>query len=113
MKEADFDFLHPDIIQLFNEFLIQCEEVEAKKVAAIQRAQQGFIPDTGGQITINGIKDSNGEVLRVPYASIDWLMNKLFEQRSIQQKMDETNPGAVQDMSQMIEQQASNTLPSL
>ena len=112
MKEADFDFLHPDIIQLFNDFLIQCEEVEAQKVAAIQRAQQGFIPDTGGQITINGIKDMNGEVLRVPYASIDWLMQKLLEQRSIQQKLGDQNQGAVSDMSQMITQQG-NTLPSL
>mgnify|MGYP003654086576 CR=1 FL=1 len=113
MKEADFDYLNPDVIQLFKQFLTQCEQVEAQKVAAIQRAQQGFIPDTGGQITINGIKDTNGEVLRIPYASIDWLMQKLLEQRSISQKLDDQNQGAVSDMSQMITQQGNNMLPSL
>ena len=102
MKESDFDFLPPEVQEIFNQFVQICEQTEAEKLAAIQRAQQGFIPDTGGLITINGIKDKNGEVLRVPYASIDWLMNKLLEQRSTQQQLESQNQGAVADMSQMI-----------
>lgn len=114
MKDSDFETLNPEIQQGFQVFLQQCEQVEAEKVAAIQRAQSGFIPDGGGMITINGIKDREGEVIRVPYASIDWLMNKLLEQRSVQQKIDDTNQGAVADMSQMLVNQGNNqVLPNI
>jgi len=112
MKEADFDFLPDQVKQLFQQFLVQCEAVQAEKMAAIKRAQAEFIPDGGGQITINGIKDENGEVLRVPYASIDWLVNMLNDQRSMQQKIGSMNHGAQADMSQMLVN-GGQTLPSL
>ncbi len=112
MKQADFDFLQPQIQQGFQGFLQQCEMVEAEKVAKIQRAQSGFIPEGGGMITINGIKDLEGNVMRVPYSSLEWLVTKLTEQGTVQNKIEAQNQGAVADMSQMITQ-GSNTIPNL
>ena len=119
MKDSDFDYLPPGkngqpVQPLFQEFLTQCEQLEAEKAAAIQRAQSGFIPDGGGLITINGVKDQDGNVLRVPYASLDWLIQKLMEQRSLNAQMEAQNQGAAADVSQMLVQgQGQQTIPSL
>jgi hypothetical protein len=111
MKQSDFDYLDPEVQQMFEQFLSQCEQVEADKMAAIQRAQSGFIPDGGGMITINGIKDEQGNVIRLPYASLDWLITKLTEQRSLQQDFESiNNTGAQADMSQML-MQGQQVLP--
>ena len=113
MKQADFQFLDPQIQEIFAAYLQQCEMGEAEKVAKIQRAQSGFIPDGGGLITLNGVKDQEGEVLRVPYSSLEWLVSKLGEQGAVQRQMEDLNQGAVADMSQMITEGGSNTIPNL
>lgn len=112
MKQSDFDFLPPQVQQMFNQFLQMCEQVESQKVAELQRSQAGFIPDSGGLITLNGVKDQEGNTLRVPYASLEWLVSKLSEQGLYKESMQEVNPGAVSDISQMINQ-GSGTIPNL
>lgn len=113
IKQADFQFLNPKIQELFKGYLQVCEQTEAEKVAKIQRAQSGFIPDSGGLITLNGVKDQGGNTLRVPYSSLEWLVSKLGEQGLIQQQMENQNSGAVADMSQMLVDQGSTSIPNL
>jgi len=102
MKQSDYEFLDPQVQQLCAQYLQVCEQAESQKVAEIQRAESGFIPDGGGLITINGIKDENGEVLRVPYSSIEWLVQKLIDQNVIKGSFEIMNNGAVADMSNML-----------
>lgn len=113
MKQSDFEFLDPKIQELFHGYLQLCEQAETQKVAALQRAQSGFIPDSGGLITLNGVKDQEGNTLRVPYSSLEWLVSKLGEQGLYKESMQDTNPGAIADMSQMMVNNAEGTLPNL
>lgn len=112
MKQSDFEFLDPGVQDLFAQYLQQCEQLESQKVAKIQRAQSGFIPDGGGLITLNGVKDSEGNTLRVPYSSLEWLVTKLADQGVMMQGMQAMNQGAASDMSQMINS-GSGTIPNL
>jgi len=113
MKQADFQYLDEGVQAVFDQYLQTCEQVEAQKAAEIQRAQAGFIPDSGGLITLNGVKDPEGNVLRVPYAALEWLVAKLAEQGMMQEQLQNQvqNDGAIADMSQMISNQG--IIPSL
>jgi hypothetical protein len=112
MKQSDYEFLDPQIQQLFQQYLQQCEQVEAMKVAELQRSQAGFIPDSGGLITLNGVKDQEGKTLRVPYSSLEWLVSKLTDQGLFKEGMQDVNSGAIADMSQMLNQ-GSGTIPNI
>ena len=112
IKQSDFEFLSPEVQNLFRNYLAICEATEAEKVAEIQRAESGFIPDGGGLITLNGVKDQDGETLRVPYASLEWLVSKLNDQNAMKGQLEVLNDGAVADMSHMLNQ-VSGTIPNL
>lgn len=122
MKQPDFDFLAPEVQQLFQEYLSICERVEAEKVAEIQRAEAGFIPTDGYMVKADFyVTDAEGKTKRatLPYASMEWLVKKLEEQGASQQALEGIgNNGAFADMSQMVAesqqgQQAGGTLPNL
>jgi hypothetical protein len=93
-KQADFQFLHPYIQGLYEktiEFRTQILEQQRQMAA---RANAGFIPDGGTLIGVDYfVQDPNNPErtrrARIPYAAVDWLVQKLQEQGATLQSMDE------------------------
>ncbi len=100
MKQADFRLLPQQVQQAYDEYLQVHEMEQMKKERAIQAAKDGFIPTGGSLITCSmQVKDpssaSGTRQVRLPYESLNWLIQKLEAQGSALQTIDDTNPGVI------------------
>jgi hypothetical protein len=83
MKQSDFKTLNPEIQ---HNFQVQREvhaQYKAEQLAAVQRAQSGFIPTGGYMVKADlYITDETGKTKRatLPYQAMEWLVKKLEEQ---------------------------------
>ncbi len=103
-RSADFRVLPPEVQQGYEALIQQHEQIQAQEVADIQRAQAQQIPAGGGLITIPSIKDMNGKVIRVPYDSIEYVVQKLNEQGALNDAMQNEigNQGAIADVANLV-----------
>lgn len=110
MKKKDYEFLSPEIKQMYEAKKKEHETLEAEKQMQIQRAQAGFIP-TGGYLVICDIyvpDPSNPEKTRrarVPYEAINWLLKKLEEQGMAQKQIAGMETAALAEIAQIVTQQ--------
>ena len=84
------------------------EKLEAQRQMQIQRASQGYIPTDGAMITcqmyVNNPKDPQGKpnLVRVPYTSLNWLLQQLESQGQGQNELASMNQGAQQQVAGMM-----------
>jgi hypothetical protein len=107
IRQADFKFLQPQIQQNFQTYLGLHEQAEAQNQQQIQMAQSGFIPTSGYLVTVDFyLTGAEGKTqrARIPYDSINWLVNKLEQQGSNLEAIANTNPGALSDIASMMTQ---------
>jgi hypothetical protein len=118
MRKADFKILPPAIQQAYNQKVALHQQMEAAAQLAIQRAEQGFIP-TGGYMVVcdfyvkdpsdpSGLKTRRA---RVPYQSMEWLLNQLESQGGSQQQLTDMNEGALAQISQKFTQMGGGQRP--
>lgn len=113
MKQADFQFMPPQIQQLYDQYLAIHEQELSRKAQAAQAAKDGFIPTGGSLITVqmtiaDPSSQSGTRQVRVPYEAMDWLIKRLDAQGSSLQALEQTNQGVVADMVNMQSPQAQN-----
>lgn len=106
VRKPDFKYLPANVKQNYAAKIQVHQQFEAQNQLAIQRAEQGFIPTGGAMITcqmyVNNPKDPTGKpnLVRVPYASLDWLLKQLATQGQSQEDLQNMNEGAQAQLGQ-------------
>lgn len=93
-RKRDFKYLSPQIQMAYQQKIQIHQQFMAQDALAIQRAEQGFIP-TGGylvtcQLYVTDPADASGKktrLARVPYSSLEWLIQQLQAQGQGQQEL--------------------------
>lgn len=117
-RKPDFKTLAPEIQQNYFAKNQLHQQFEAQNQLAIQRAQQGFIPTGGYLVTcdfyVKDPSDSTGlktRRARVPYQSMEWLLQQLEAQGGSQQQLEDMNGGALAQMSEQFSNMAGLPQP--
>ena len=117
LKQADFNLLPPQVQQMYNQYLVLHEDALQKKLEAEKALQAGFIPSGGALITCmmqvaDPAKPGSTKQVRLPYESLNWLVERLGAQGSSLEAIESTNPQVVADISQrMAPPQGSGNMP--
>lgn len=102
MKESSFEYLQPMSQQLYIQRLQEHMKFEKEQTEAIMRSQNQAVPSGGALITVSGVKDADGNTIRLPYDTIMYSVKKLHEQGSaiglIQSEIE--NQGAIANLAE-------------
>lgn len=107
MSKPDFRFVAPQVVQMYQQKVDEHEKVKADQLAAVQRAQSGFIP-SGGPLTPVDLyvqdptSPKKTQRARVPYEALIWILNKLEEQGMSQASMENMSQGAQADIASKL-----------
>lgn len=108
MRMADFKLLPPNVQQNMQMKSTIHQQMEAIRIAKIQRAEQGFIP-TGGYLVkldfyMDDPKNPSGKTQRaqLPYESVAWLMKQLEVQGQSQEQLSNMNAGAQAQLADQV-----------
>ena len=108
MKQPDFEFLPPQVQQMYEAKLQQHEQILAQQQEEIKRAQAGFIPSGGYLVTTdfyieNADSTKKPDRARVPSEALDWLIKNLQTQGTGQKMLENIgNTQAIAEIAQMI-----------
>jgi hypothetical protein len=109
MRQADFRFLEPQIQQAYAQRLAAHEQAEAAQVAAIQRAESGFIPTTGYLVSCdfyvqvpNSTGGTKDQRVRLPSDALQWLIKKLEDQGTSMDGLEKMNQGNLAQIAGMV-----------
>jgi len=108
MKKPDFRLLHPQIQQMYQQYVAVHQQAEVEQQLKIQRAQSGYIPTDGPLVKVDMyVNDADGETVRarMPQRALEWLDKQLSAQGTSLQKMMNMNEGAVAQMAEQMPQQ--------
>jgi hypothetical protein len=96
-RKAEFKFLPPAVQANYQAKINLHTQMEAANQAAIQRAEAGFIPNGGYLVTcqlyVKDPADQTGvktRLARVPYQSLEWLIQQLEQQGAIRCRLTTT-----------------------
>lgn len=106
-RESDFKALPPPIQQAYAATIQQHEAMEVEKQIAVQRAQSGYIPTDGYLVGCDfyGPDPANPEKtkrVRVPYTSLQWLLEQMEAQGQSQESLEKMQGGLVTEMANQI-----------
>ena len=107
MRAADFQFLNQMIQRNYAMKVQLHEQLESQRIIKMQRLTQGFIPTDGAMITcqmyVNNPKDPMGKpnLVRVPYTSLNWLLQQLASQGQGQSELSSMNQGVQEQIAGM------------
>lgn len=111
MRKRDFLSLNPQVQGNYDDRLHEHEAEIAAQEKAIQEAEAGFIP-TGGYLVVCDLyvpsDPSNPEKTkraRVPYESLQWLLEKLEKQNMGQKQISGMEQAQLAEISQIVSQQ--------
>lgn len=112
MKKSDFKFLPQNVQMNYQQKVSLHQQMQAAQVSQLQRAEQGFIPTGGYQVVcdfyVADPSDPSGQKTRrarLPYESVQWLMQQLSAQGQTQDQLSEMNQGAQAQLAQQVMQQ--------
>jgi hypothetical protein len=98
MSQSDFQFLDPQIQGNYQNMVSIYEQMEAEKARQLQAAQQELIPTTGANIKIawyipDPTNPSRSIQATLPASSIEWLVQRLEDQGTMQQHLQQAGAG--------------------
>ena len=110
MKQSDFEFMSPQIQQLYQAKLQEHEMMEVQNLQKLQQSQAGFIPSGGFLVACDFyVKDpqkpSRQRRARIPSESVKWLIDKLQAQGSSLKDLEKVQQGAQVDIAEQLNQQ--------
>ena len=116
MRQADFKMLDPRIQQGYAQVLMQHQQMQVVQEQKIQAAEQGYIPTGGYMVTADiyvadPVDPSKTKRARIPYESVQWLIQRLESQGQSLENLETMNRGAMAQMSDMMLQN-QNQLPA-
>jgi hypothetical protein len=108
MKQADFQMLPQQVQSLYDQYLQIHEDEISRKMQAEQAAKDGFIPTDGSLVTLQGVvvpdpsSSSGTRQVRLPYASVMWLVKRIESQGVTVNDLENMNDGVVAEAMQRI-----------
>ena len=110
MKQSDFEYLNPQIQQMYQQKLQMHEKMLAEQQEKIQAAKDGYIPSGGYLVTcdfyVEDVDSGKPKRVRVPYESLRWLLDRMKTQGVAMKDLENMQQGALQDIAQiMLEKQ--------
>lgn len=109
VRMADFKFL-PEEIQMAYAQKIQAHmQAETLRARQVQAAQADFIPTSGYMVVCDlyvpdAADPSKTKRARVPYEALRWLIQRLQDQGSTLEELEDMNQGALAQMAQISQQ---------
>jgi hypothetical protein len=108
MLSPDFDFLQPQIQQMYAQVKNEHDQLEAQRQIQIQQMKDGYIP-TGGNLIACDFYVSDPTKpekmpmrARIPYESLNWLMQRIQAQGVAQQDLSGLSEGSQQDIASLM-----------
>jgi hypothetical protein len=118
VRKSDFKTLPPPIQNSYLQKIQLHQNFEAQNQLAIQRAEQGFIPTGGYLVTCDFyVKDPSDATgvktrrARVPYQSMEWLMQQLEAQGGSQDQLQDMNGGAQAQLAATVTRMGGGPAP--
>lgn len=108
MRQADFKFLDLPIQRNYATLIGQHEMAESERQAKILAAKSEYIPADGYMVTCQmytsdpAHPEKQPKLVRVPYASLSWLIKQLEAQGQSLEELEHMNQGAVAQMAGMF-----------
>ena len=97
MKKGDFAFLPPQVQQNYRTQRDQRRQILAQQIQQAQAATAGFIPTGGYLVGCDMFVDVGGgktpKRARIPYESLNWLMQKMDKQGTTQKSLHDQSMG--------------------
>ncbi len=107
MRKPDFRMLDPQIQANYQEQIAQHKEISSQIKLRELRLQQGLIP-TGGYLVVCDFYATNAEGktkrVKLPYDSLNWLLQQLQAQGSVFGQLAGMQPGARADIFEQLTQ---------
>lgn len=106
MKQADFNLLQPQIIETFKAYEKALQDAIVERERNIQALKESRIPIDGFLVTVQlkrtDPKTGKQDNIRLPYSSIQWLVDSLEKQGASQESLEMMNQGALSEVSSMM-----------
>lgn len=113
MREADFQYLHPRVQQLYSARVAWHEQKIEEQRAKLLAAENDFIPATGAMIACDmyipnpDSPDKPAKRVRVPYTALDWLVKRLEAQGQSLSTLEHANKGMLAEMADHLVKQGA------
>ena len=104
-REPSFNMLDPQMQQAYQMYIQHYEMLETERQRILLAAQNEYIPTDSPGVKVDvyvpkkGAEDPNAtERAVIPQAALEWLIQRLEDQGTSQDKLKQMNQGALQDM---------------
>lgn len=117
VKKPDFEFLAPEIQNLYMQRIQMHEQALSEQQAAIQAAKNEYIPTNGAMIAtdlyVSNPKDPSlpSKRVRIPYQALDWLVARLEEQGQNLDALESQNMQVQREVAGMTQPQGNGPQP--
>lgn len=114
MNENDFPLLSPQIQMNYNDRYQAHLQVMSQQEQEAANAASGMIPASGGLVSVDyyiSTPDGKQQRARLPYAAVEWLVNRLKEQSHDVEKITNLPLGAQADLGVINQQQGVSSQP--
>lgn len=106
-KKGDFEFLPPNVQQLYAQKEQLHEQLLEQQQQQIQAAEAGFIPSGGYSVACDFYTDdpqdpTRSRRVRIPSESLNWLIQKLKDQGSGMEQLQQLPGGVQEDMARRL-----------
>jgi len=113
MKQADFDFLDPQIQDGYRQVREMYHQLKAQKLAAAQQAKNEFIPQDGPMVACDMYVESDDKEkapkrARVPYNALQWLVKQLEFQTGGLESLDDLDGASLGSIAGMLQRQGAS-----
>jgi len=110
MRQPDFKMLDPQIQQVYDQYKQVYEAIEAEQQRKLLAAQADFIPSGGPKVKVDFYVPKPGnpeksERAALPAEAVNWLVERLADQGSSQERLQDLGDGAKAGIAEAYSQQ--------
>lgn len=108
MRQADFRFLDPTIQQNYEMAMLKHQEINARQVEAIRRAEAGLIPTTGPLVScdfyvqVDPKDPGKTKRVRLPSDGLQWFIKQLEAQGATLEQLETMNQANLAQIAEMV-----------
>lgn len=109
MKQPDFDYLDPQIQQMFDQYAQQLQQILSQRAQEQMKLNSQFIPSGGASIAADMYVPKPGDAsksmrARIPQEALTWLLKRLEAQGTTQEQLNKQSPEAQTRILQLAQQ---------
>lgn len=119
MRRPDFQFLPPQVQMLYQKRISDYEALEAQQMQKLQAAEADYIPTDGTMVACDvyvanpNKPDETPKRARVPQRALEWLIQRLNDQGTALQAIEDQPMGAQAQLAGLLQQMGGMPSPHL